>query len=150
MTVLSDIEILSEIGKKGIIITPFSKMRVTPAGYDLSSQSEVEIKSKEQKLLITLESVQLCDRVLATIHLKSSLCREGIVGSFAIIDPGFRGQLTLSLFNAGSSHVHIDKEEPIVQIVFYQTGEPSLNPYKGKYQDSSGIVESRRKKFEST
>lgn len=142
---LSDSEILLEIEKRGIIITPFSKMRVTPAGYDFSSQSDVELKAKEQKLLTTLEFVQLCDHILATIHLKSSLCREGVVGSFAIIYSGFRGQLTLSLFNAGLAAVRIDKNEPIVQIVFHGTGKPAMNPYRGKYQDSSGIVGSKRK-----
>lgn len=145
MMAISDKEILLEIETKGIIIVPFTKLRLTPAGYDLSSHSKVELKPKEQKLLTTLESVKLCDSILATIHLKSSLCREAVIGSFAVVDPGFRGQLTLSLFNAGSSSVHIDKAEPVVQIVFYRTGEPSMNPYKGKYQDSSGVVESKRK-----
>jgi dCTP deaminase len=142
---LSDREILIEMERKRLIIVPFTKLKITPAGYDLSSQSEVELKPKEQRLLTTLESVELCDDILATIHLKSSLCREGLIGSFAVVDPGFRGKLTLSLFNAGLASVHIDKEEPIIQMIFYRTGEPSINPYKGKYQDSSGVVESRRK-----
>lgn len=128
-----------------MVIEPFLKGRLTPAGYDFSSGVACDLPPKQQTLIVTAEHLEVPADVLGTIYLKSSLCREAIIGGFAVIDPGFRGKLTLSLFNAGASIVHIDKNEPLIQVVFHKTGEPSSNPYNGRYQDSSGIVESKRK-----
>jgi dCTP deaminase len=145
MTILSDNELLFLIGKKSIIIEPFSRDRVTPAGYDFSAGISCDLHPKQQKLVPTAEYLEMPADLLGTIHLKSSLCREAIIGSFAVIDPGFRGNLTLSLINSGESIVYIDENEPFIQVVFHKTGKPSINPYKGKYQDSTGLVNSKRK-----
>jgi dCTP deaminase len=130
-------------------IVPFSEERLTPAGYDFASYSTVNLDPKLAKLISTFESIELGPQILATIHLKSSFAREGIIGSFAIIDPGFKGRLTLSLYNAGENVVHLMKNEPIIQIVFHRTGEPSNNPYKGKYQNSYNITPSKRNQEQS-
>ena len=145
MTALSDSEILLSIKRRRLVILPFSKENLTPAGYDFSSATAFTLPPKQQRTVATNEHLELPKDVLGIIHLKSSLCREALIGSFAIIDPGFRGNLTLSLFNSGESHIQIKKNEPIIQIIFQKTGNPSSNPYQGKYQDSSGIVESKRK-----
>ena len=145
LTVLSDIEILEAL-KSGIIgIAPFSKKRLTPAGYDLASFSKIDINPRDHKLIATLESIKLNPQILGTIYLKSSFAREGVIGSFAAIDPGFRGQLTLFLFNSGTRIVHINKNEPVVQVVFHVTSKPSDKPYIGRYQNSHNIVKSRRR-----
>ena len=145
MTILSDIELLFLISNKQMVIDPFSKDRLTPAGYDFSAGDACDLPPKKQTLIVTAEHLEVPSDVLGTIYLKSSLCREALIGGFAVIDPGFRGKLTLSLFNTGESTVHIDKNEPLIQVVFHKTGEPSSNPYNGRYQDSSGLVESKRK-----
>jgi len=38
--------------------------------------------------------------LVGMLHIRSSLAREGIFASLALVDPGFRGQLTISLFNS--------------------------------------------------
>ena len=80
-------------------------------------------------------------------HIRSSLAREGIIGSFAVVDPGFRGQLTLNLHNAGEKGITIKEGEPIVQIVFHKLGSPARKGYNGLYQNSRGIVPSKRRKL---
>ena len=145
MTILSDNEILLLINRKNLVIHPFSKENLTPAGYDFSCATAFNLPPKKQKTVATTEHLEIPNNILGTIHLKSSLCREALIGSFAIIDPGFRGNLTLSLFNSGDESIHINKNEPIVQVVFHKTGRPSSNPYRGRYQDSLGVVESKRK-----
>jgi len=125
-------------------ISPFSSERLNPAGYDLSSSSRFALNPKEWKLVSTLESVELSSSIVATIHLKSTLAREGLLGSFAIIDPGFRGQLTLSIYNSGNRIVKVDRNEPIVQVIFHLMEIQPDTPYDGRYQDSSGVVESKR------
>jgi dCTP deaminase len=145
LTVLSDNEIIAASSSGDLCISPFYKERLTPAGYDFASNSEVDLVPQDHKLISSLESIELGAQILAIIHLKSSLSREGLFGSFAIIDPGYRGKLTLSVYNAGNKVIHIEKNEPIVQVIFIRTGEPSRHPYVGKYQDSQGIAYSKRK-----
>lgn len=147
MTVLSDEEILEHLKNGEIKVTPFETSCLNPAGYDLRSSSEVAIKPKQYELTATLETVELGLKITGSLHIRSSLAREGIVGSFAVVDPGFRGQLTLNLHNAGEKEITIKEGEPIVQIVFHKLGSPARKGYSGLYQNSRGIVPSKRHKL---
>jgi len=144
--VLSDEEILEHLKRGEIKITPFETFCLNPAGYDLRSSSEVVIKPKQYELTATLETVELGLKVTASLHIRSSLAREGIIGSFAVVDPGFRGQLTLNFHNVGEKEIIIRKGEPIVQIVFHKLGSTARKGYSGLYQNSRGIVPSKRQK----
>ena len=147
MTVLSDEEILEHLKRGEIKITPFEVSCLNPAGYDLRSSSEVVIQPKQYELTATLETVELGLKVMASLHIRSSLAREGVVGSFAVVDPGFRGQLTLNLHNVGEREITIREGERIVQIVFHNLGRMARKGYSGLYQNSRGIVPSKRNKL---
>ncbi len=144
---LSDKEILKHLKKGEIKILPFETSFLNPAGYDLRSSDEIELRPKRYELTATLETVELGLTVAGSLHIRSSLAREGIVGSFAIVDPGFRGQLTLNLHNVGEKEIRIREGEPIVQIIFHKLGSPARKGYTGLYQNSRGIVSSKRNKF---
>ena len=141
---LSDEEILEHLKRGEIKITPFEVSCLNPAGYDLRSSSEVVIQPKQYELTATLETVELGLKVMASLHIRSSLAREGVVGSFAVVDPEFRGQLTLNLHNVGEREITIRKGERIVQIVFHKLGRAARKGYSGLYQNSKGIVPSKR------
>jgi len=147
LTVLSDEEILEHLRRGEIKITPFKTSCLNPAGYDLRSSNEVVVKPKQYELTATLETVELGLKVMASLHIRSSLAREGIIGSFAVVDPGFHGQLTLNLHNVGEKEITIQKGEPIVQIVFHKLGSQARKGYGGLYQNSRGIVPSKRRKL---
>jgi len=148
LTVLSDNEILAQLKRGGIKITPFEATCLNPAGYDLRSSSKAAVGPKRYELIATLERVELNLEVVGTLHIRSSLAREGMTGSFAIVDPGFRGQLTLNLHNAGEKGITIRKREPIVQLVFHQLGSTTRKGYNGLYQNSRGIVQSKRHRLQ--
>lgn len=144
---LSDAELLEYLEKGEIKLEPSDiSACLNPAGYDLRISKGVTIKPKAYALVATLETVELGLGVVAFMHIRSSLAREGVVGSFAVIDPGFRGQLTLNLFNAGDKEVSFKQGERIVQIVFHKLGNTAEKGYNGSYQDSKGVVSSRRSK----
>ena len=145
---LSDNEILAQLKRGEIEIAPFEAACLCPAGYDLRSSSEVTVRPKRYELMATLERVELNLEVVGTLHIRSSLAREGMTGSFAIVDPGFRGQLTLNLHNAGEKGITIRKGEPIVQLVFHQLGSTTRKGYNGLYQNSRGIVQSKRHRLQ--
>jgi dCTP deaminase len=144
--VLSDTEILEHLENGEVKLEPFERSCLNPAGYDLRSSKTVILKPKHYELVATLETVELGLNVTAYLHIRSSLAREGVIGSFAVVDPGFRGQLTLNLHNVSEKEVTLREGERIVQIVFHKLGNVAQKGYSGSYQNSKGIVSSRRNK----
>lgn len=78
-----------------------------------------------------------------TLHIRSSLARVGIIASLALVDPGFRGQLTISLYNGGPEQFVMRGGDRFVQIVLHQLDTRTQRSYRGRYQDSKGVVERR-------
>lgn len=145
MTVLSDTEINHYLKTGEIKLEPSDLTScLNPSGYDLRCSKRVVLKPKEYKLVATLETVELGVNIVAFLHIRSSLAREGVIGSFAVVDPGFRGQLTLNLHNVSSKEIILDSGERIVQIVFHKLGTSADKGYAGSYQNSKGVVSSKR------
>jgi len=144
MTVLSDVEIERRIQDGSLVIDPFDLTCLNGAGYDLRLAESLHIDSHEHRLVATLERVELGEGLLGTLHIRSSLARAGIFASLALVDPGFRGQLTISLHNAGAGSFAMNRNDKFLQIVFHQLTTKALRRYRGKYQDSQGIVERRQ------
>ena len=141
---LSDKEIRSAIKTKQFMIVPrISKLN--PAGVDLRVEQDLTLMPGEQELAATLERVELSVDLLGILHIRSSLAREGVIASLALVDPGFRGQLTISLYNAGDRSVRLRRGERFVQLSLLRLGTPATEKYDGRYQNSCGVVRSRRR-----
>jgi dCTP deaminase len=147
--VLSDKEITSAIEKGEFKVSPRG-FKLNPAGLDLRVDRDIRLKPKQHLLVASIETVGLSDRIVGFLHLRSSLAREGLFASLALVDPGFRGQLTVSLYNSGDTAVHLAKGERFIQLSLLRLGKPAINKYAGRYQNSSGVVASRRKKRSHT
>ena len=143
MSVLSDMEIEKRVREGSLVLTPFDQGCLNGAGYDLRLATEVTIPPGEHRLVATLERVELGDDVAGTLHIRSSLARAGIIASLALVDPGFRGQLTISLYNAGIEPFTMSKNDRLLQMVLHPLSTKTRRPYSGKYQDSQGIVDGR-------
>lgn len=143
---LSDNEIIGAIKTGQFHILPRNP-KLNPAGVDLRVDRNLVLKPGEQTLVATAERVELSEHLVGILHIRSSLAREGIVASLALVDPGFRGQLTVSLHNAGDRLVSLRKGERFIQLSLLRLGMPATHAYVGKYQNSRGVVNSRRKKM---
>ena len=142
---LSDSEIRDAIRQGEVKIAPrISKLN--PAGVDLRIDRDITLASHTQSLVASLERVELSNNLLGILHLRSSLAREGLFASLALVDPGFRGQLTVSLYNAGDSPVLLKHGERFIQLSLFRLSKPATRNYTGRYQDSQGVVASRRRK----
>lgn len=141
---LSDADIKVLISKGVLKINPFSEESLTPAGYDLRSSITSILKPLTSLLISTLEKVELPNSLLGILHLRSSFAREGVIASLALVDPGFRGQLTILLFNSGKNEVKIGMRERFIQITFFKLSGEAEKGYVGRYQESKGIVKSVR------
>jgi dCTP deaminase len=125
------------------IITPFHERTehngltfgLGPAGYDVRIAQSVMGWDGKFTLASTIERFDIPHNVLAQVCDKSSWARRGVFVQNTIIEPGWRGYLTLELtFHRA---VDIKAGDPIAQIIFLELSEPTTLPYQGKYQDQS-------------
>jgi dCTP deaminase len=91
----------------------------------------------------TFERVELTNDTVGTLHIRSSLARAGIIASLALVDPGFRGQLTIMLHNSSAEDLILKRGERFVQLAIHLLSMKTRRPYQGRYQDSKGIVDRR-------
>jgi dCTP deaminase len=141
---LSDAEIRDALSAKNLVIDPLDETSLNPAGYDLRLSAEVALAPSEHRLVATMERVELGRDLVGILHVRSSLAREGILASLALVDPGFRGQLTISLFNSGRKMIQLKLGERFLQLTLLRLGRQAAAKYEGRYQDSLGVVGSRR------
>jgi dCTP deaminase len=139
---LSGEEIERRVQSGSLVLTPFDHDCLNGGGYDLRLGMDVTISPGGHCLVATLERVEIGDDIAGTLHLRSSLARRGIIASLALVDPGFRGQLTISLLNAGPEPFEMRRNSRFVQLVLHELSSKTHFVYSGKYQDSQGIVDS--------
>lgn len=143
MTVLSDVDIKRRINDRTLILDPFEPRCLNGGGYDLRIGMDALIHPSRQELVATLERVELGDDLAGTLHIRSSLARSGIIASLALVDPGFRGQLTVLLYNTSSETFELKRNDRFLQLALHMLSTKAQRPYQGRYQDSQGIVERR-------
>jgi dCTP deaminase len=73
--------------------------------------------------------------LVGVVHDKSTWARRGLAVFNTVIEPGWRGYLTLELVHHGLKPLHIKAGSGIAQVVFSQLAEPAA--YSGKYQDQA-------------
>lgn len=84
----------------------------------------------------TSETLCLSKGISAFVEGRSSIGRLGLfVQNAGYVDAGFRGTLTLELFNATNLTIELEVGMRICQIVLFRLNTPSISPYSGKYQD---------------
>ena len=102
------------------------------------------IQPKEFILATTLEYIELPSDLTAFVEGRSSLGRLGLfIENAGWVDAGFKGQLTLELFNANSYPIKLYPKMRICQLVFAKLDQPPLETYKGKYLGQKGVVASK-------
>ena len=139
MTVLSG----QTIRRMGVF-TPFFERTVHngmtyglgPAGYDVRIDQQVMLsKGSRAVLASTVEHFNMPSDCIAYVKDKSTWARKFVLVQNTVIEPGWRGFLTLEITYEGGGIEIIDKGSPIAQIVFHRLDEPCESPYGGKYQD---------------
>jgi dCTP deaminase len=131
----------ASIKERGIFL-PFSERSkfngmtfgLGPAGYDVRIAENISLNSQRFSLASTLEHITMPNDLLGIVHDKSTFARMGLALQNTVIEPGWRGYLTLELSNHSSDLIFIPAGSPIAQIVFHVLDKPT-QPYEGRYQD---------------
>ncbi|MES3650141.1 dCTP deaminase [Staphylococcus saprophyticus] len=166
--ILSDTDIKKYIYGNKIIIHPFVESNIEPASMDLTLGStylsplipksqiqyinqpieykklntkQISIKPKSFILATTKEYVKISENLTGFIEGKSSIGRAGLfVQNAGWVDPGFKGNITLELYNANDFSLVLYENMKICQIVFAETKTSSDNTYNGKYQNQKNTT----------
>ena len=169
--ILSDRTIRDMIVEKTLKITPLSEEQIQPASVDIrlgktfsivddtpsgiiTLDSEIKYKTiTADKYLIlpgqfvlatTMEFFELPDDLTAFVEGRSSLGRMGLfIQNAGWVDPGFKGEITLELFNANRCAIELTAGRRVGQLVFAKMDRTAQDPYNGKYQGQTGATGSR-------
>lgn len=116
-------------------------------GEEISIHDGYSLKPHEFILGSTIEYVTLPDDILARVEGRSSIGRLGVMChvTAGFIDPGFHGNITLELYNCSDKPFTLCTGDALCQIVFETLNRACEKPYNGKYQEDTGVVNSRWK-----
>lgn len=106
-----------------------------PAGYDISIAETIWLWPGRFLLASALEKFDVPNDMLGVVHDKSSWARRGVFVQNTVIEPGWRGFLTLEITSHRWNVFRIDAGTPIAQVIFHRLEAPTLEPYEGRYQD---------------
>jgi dCTP deaminase len=82
-----------------------------------------------------IEEFQMPDYLVGIVHDKSTWARRGLSVFNTVIEPGWRGFLTLELVYHGSEPLFIPAGAGIAQVIFHRLVEHVS--YEGKYQNQA-------------
>ena len=169
--ILSDKTLMRMLNEKTLIVNPLKIEQIQPASIDIrigntysiledlssgiiSLDEEIEYKRiitnkyillpGQFVLATTMEYFELPDNLTAFVEGRSSLGRMGLfIQNAGWVDPGFKGEITLELFNANKCAIELNAGRRVGQLVFAQLDDHALKPYRGKYQGQRGATGSK-------
>lgn len=169
--ILSDKTLIEMVDNGTLVIRPLERSQVQPASVDIrlgdtfcviedsptgivTLDREVSCKTirTDTYLLLpgqfvlatTVEYFELPDDLTAFVEGRSSLGRMGLfIQNAGWVDPGFKGEITLELYNANRCAIELKAGRRVGQLVFAKMDAPAQNPYRGKYQGQTGATASR-------
>ena len=133
------------------LVAPFDPNRIASCSYELSMGPQALLTGEEQirrdlddgeqlrippghfAQLLTEEEVCIPPDALGLISMKSQVKRLGLVNVSGFhVDPGFRGRLRFSVYNAGPSPVCISRGTRTFLIWFVALDTPTRDLYEGQ------------------
>ena len=169
--ILSDRTIKEMLEKGTLVVTPLEEEQIQHASVDIrlgntfsivedsstgiiSMDRKIDYKTMETDIYIllpgqfvlatTMEYFVLPDNLTAFVEGRSSLGRMGLfIQNAGWVDPGFRGEITLELYNANRCAIALKAGRRVGQLVFAKMDCAALHPYQGKYQGQKGATGSR-------
>jgi dCTP deaminase len=129
--------------RKAAIITPFNERTVyegmsyglSSCGYDIRLREDIYLYAGGFSLASSIEHFDMPTNIMAQVADKSSWARKGIAVQNTILEPGWKGYLTIELTNHSAAPVFIKHGSPIAQIIFMKLDKATEKPYSGKYQN---------------
>jgi deoxycytidine triphosphate deaminase len=113
--------------------------------FDPKKQQAILFQPGDSYLVTTVEKVNMPLNLTANMWLRSTLYRSGIILSGGNIAPGYCGELSFLLYNAGKAQMQIELGARIVHIMFFEVNGMT-NSYRGQW--SGGRVSTAEKEIQ--
>ena len=156
--ILNDMKI-RQYSKTDNLITPYKEENLQACSYDLTLSNQFSkdgtrldgeyytLEPNEFILASTNETLNIPSNLCARVEGKSSLGRIGLMvhSTAGFIDPGFKGSVTLELYNLGVRSIVLHKGARVSQVCFMRLdGVPCgvYGDYGNHYQAQDGVTES--------
>jgi dCTP deaminase len=108
---------------------------LSSCGYDIRLAQTIWLWPFWGRLASAIEYFNMPDDLCAEVKDKSTNARLFIFVQNTIIEPKWRGHLTLELTRFLPWPVRLKRGTPIAQVVFKKLDHPTDQPYAGKYQN---------------
>ena len=100
------------------------------AGIDLHSCEDVTLEAGRGHVTSTGIAVAVPDGFVGMIADRSSMARRGIKTAGGIIDPGYRGEVGVVLWNISKSTIRLRKGDRIAQLLLIPIATPKVTEVK--------------------
>ena len=156
MAVWSDSDFLAAAKAGTFKAEPWHEKDLTPNGLDLRiahvlvpsvsadavSAGTATIPPMARFVIGTEQVLTMPRDAVGSLWIRSSYSRKGVIAAFGKVDAGFRGNLTVGAFNAGSEALSIPIGDRFCQVVLETLHSPPQRDYgaTGRYQDQRGIT----------
>ena len=112
--------------------------------YEKISGREFIIPPHSFILATTREYIQLPKDLSGFVEGRSSIGRMGLfIQNASVVGPGFKGKLTLELYNANILPIRLEAGRRICQLILLKMDQEAKKGYTGKYQNQKGAVSSK-------
>lgn len=88
-------------------------------------------------LASAIEEFDMPTYLVGVVHDKSTWARQGLSVFNTVVEPGWKGFLTLELVYHGDKNLFIPAGSGIAQVIFHRTEEHSV--YLGRYQNQADM-----------
>ncbi|WP_298508112.1 deoxycytidine triphosphate deaminase [uncultured Kordia sp.] len=151
---------LEKLLKKCISDNEFTENRLQNASYELTLGDEVytnsdssktilcakkpqfEVKPGQFAILMTKEEIEIPSKYIGFISLKFGFKFRGLVNVSGFhVDPGFKGKLKFSVYNAGSNSIILDRGQPYFVLWISELTSQLADDenYNGSHQGQNSI-----------
>jgi dCTP deaminase len=94
-----------------------------------------EVQRGRFTIVSAIEEFDMPDDLVGIVHDKSTWARKGLSVFNTVIEPGWKGFLTLELVYNGNKNMRVLAGSGIAQVIFHRTAVP--RSYTGKYQNQA-------------
>ncbi len=141
MPILSDVDIKKQLGKE-ILIYPFNSKNIRGASINLStsnrawslkkkksifnkSSNTIDIPAHDTALIETEEVLHVSKKIAGSFHSKVGIVAKGLGHVGTTLDPGWIGNLLITIHNHSDEIVRLQLNETFISIMFQYVSSES-------------------------
>lgn len=116
------------------------------AKFDSEISKNISLKPKTYYLMKTVEKLNMPQELLAIFTPRSTLFRSGVYIFGGQTAPGYKGELTVGIYNFNDEEFELEMGSRVIHIMFFEVKGKS-NLYQGQWQGGRVAVNKKEKQI---